>query len=134
MRWTQIELLGFHYWLQNFSYNIVELFAVNSCPCLEVYINSLGRAFLIANIYGPYEGKHIFWDKICNPQCFKVIFYYWVGISISLLAVRKFGDIMLGKIILLGIFWKKSKRQIRLMLNHVGSHWISETIMLIMRG
>ena len=45
------------------------LWGITSGIGLEVFIPDLGCVIMVLNIYGPYNGQVIFWDKVfSNPQ------------------------------------------------------------------
>jgi hypothetical protein len=47
---------------------LLNSFAVPSRLMVEVFIRSLDKNFKVLSIYGPYEGKHAFWEKNFNSS------------------------------------------------------------------
>jgi hypothetical protein len=47
---------------------LMNCFVIISGLCTKLYSKILAQSFTILNVYGPYEDKHHFWDKIFNLQ------------------------------------------------------------------
>ena len=39
--------------------------------CTKVFSKGLGIALTILNVYGPYEGKQVYWDILLALKCLK---------------------------------------------------------------
>jgi hypothetical protein len=57
-----------------FSPNCVHIncFSISSWVFIELFCKELDIIFLILILYGPYEGREVFWEKLFSLNCFKL--------------------------------------------------------------
>eukprot|EP01018_Ginkgo_biloba_P032610 Gb_14068 [translate_table: standard] len=56
-------------WSQNI--NLINVFAIHSGLCTEVFCKGLELAFTLLNVYGPYEEKQEFWTNLLSTKWIK---------------------------------------------------------------
>jgi hypothetical protein len=79
-------------------------FFVTSGLVTEVYCKILGYSLCVLNVYGPYEGKQEYWNRLLTSHCIRSKNLV-VGGDLNLtMRKERFGGIMSGQIDLLTIF------------------------------
>jgi hypothetical protein len=56
----------------NHNVSLINYFSIHLGLCTEVYNKFLDLIPTLLNLYGPYEGKQIYWDNCFSFECFKV--------------------------------------------------------------
>jgi hypothetical protein len=48
----------------NHNIAVMNSFTISSGLCTEIFSKSLGQVFTFLNVYGPYEEKQRFWERL----------------------------------------------------------------------